>query len=179
MADISGRGRDAVAVGIEAYALSQKGQGFDANGSSKVRFKPASIETHASFTASLWFKSDQASYTVNTGLFHNNSKKDFQIDFNGSMLRYNGVSVGKHNLSEINANQWYHLAVVSDGSTTQVYLDGVKLLDEAGADNDFGDYAIGVNRGNKLFFDGQIDEVLVYKRALKEVELIDVYKATK
>jgi hypothetical protein len=66
---------------------------------------------------------------------------------------------------------WHHLAVVKDGDAFTVYLDGAAVgsvpnLDTASAS--------GSDAGAGDAFDGRIDEVRVYRRALAATEIADM-----
>jgi hypothetical protein len=71
---------------------------------------------------------------------------------------------------------WHHVAIVSDGTTLRVYLDGaphstpqtVALGAVTGA-LQVGAWIQGT--GNSDFFGGRLDEVRVYTRALTQVEV--------
>ncbi|MHC1576179.1 MAG: LamG domain-containing protein, partial [Methanosarcinaceae archaeon] len=70
--------------------------------------------------------------------------------------------------------QWYHVAATYNGSRIVLYIDGVM-------DNSKGvsgmlstsdrDMMIGCNQGNSNFFDGMIDELAIYDRALSAEEI--------
>ena len=76
----------------------------------------------------------------------------------------------------IRANQWQHVAaVVQRGENrTHLYVNGYRVatgtINAANLDNPSVDLHIGRIQDSKLF-KGQIDEVRIYKRALKESEL--------
>jgi hypothetical protein len=73
-------------------------------------------------------------------------------------------------------NVWHHVAVVSDGATLRVYLNGALLgtpqavsLGSATGALQVGAWISGI--GNYDFFGGRIDEVRVYNRALTPGEV--------
>ena len=86
-------------------------------------------------------------------------------------------------------NRWYHVVLVEDGAKATAYVDGRAMafadIDERGIDVS-ASYAvsedqpvrIGWSRGvggdidNRVHFDGIIDEVVIYNRALNEEELV-------
>jgi hypothetical protein len=97
-------------------------------------------------------------------------------------------SLGPHadlvSVRSIPANQWTHVAATYDGSTMKVYvngqLDGQKAFPYGifPGTNDLAIGAIvgGVPAGQYLYsFAGQIDEPVIYDRALSEAEIQAIY----
>ena len=77
-----------------------------------------------------------------------------------------------------NANTWHHLAVVRNGTFMNTYLDGVNILGWAGASGDLPpggglELTIGALDDIQLirFFEGMIDDVAIYNRALTDDEV--------
>ena len=82
---------------------------------------------------------------------------------------------------------WYHVAATYDGSSIKIYVNGVEEgtptiesgpIDYIGEQQDF---KIGAGeKGNGLLqnhFDGSIDDVRVYDRALSAEEVWQLYQA--
>ena len=74
-------------------------------------------------------------------------------------------------------NQWHHLVGTADGSRTRIYVDGV-LVDEdvftSNGINSTQTLAIGQDNGvngGSYFFNGKIDDVRIYNRALSAAEV--------
>ncbi len=68
---------------------------------------------------------------------------------------------------------WTHIAVTDDGAHSRLYVNG-QLVDTAEAvpiPSTDGDLVIGANKAFSAFFDGKIDEVHIYNRALDEAEI--------
>ena len=91
------------------------------------------------------------------------------------MASADGTSWGIANIAgttTLDANKWYHICLVRSGGTWTVYLDGVSEISVTGASadpcsitDDFiigkQNYSSGVN-----FFNGKLDDVRIYGRAL-------------
>ena len=170
--DISGNGLHGEVTGLKQFSKGAVDSAILLNGSTKISFKPQTPINYSAFTVSFWMRSTQDNQDANTGVFHNNSQNDFQIDFNGSnYLRYNGVNLTPSKIGLISKDLWYHISVVCDGELTRVYLDGEEKLVLDGANNSFGQVTVGVNRGNSKFFSGLIDELLIFDRALSKEEI--------
>jgi len=80
------------------------------------------------------------------------------------------------------ANNWYHTMFVKDGSNARLYVDGA-------FDDTYSITAGGVTGGDSLYigrsedsdhhFDGRIDDVRVYDKALSTSEVSQIYNNTK
>ena len=96
---------------------------------------------------------------------------------NGADTAY-GICIGA---TSLDGNTWYHVAAVYDGTDIRVYLDG--SLDTNGASNPL-TYSDGVHdttddvyvgRRSTVYYDGLIDELAVFNRALSATEIADIY----
>ena len=134
-------------------------------------------------TIALWFKADSAASTqylaakwLPTGnnraysLFLNSTSVVFETSFDGSA--YNTLT----STSTISASTWYHLAATFSGTTKIIYINGT-------ADNSAGSIGSLKNSSANLtlgtvndvtladYYDGIIDEVSIYDRALSANEV--------
>ncbi|HTM46920.1 MAG TPA: LamG domain-containing protein, partial [Polyangiaceae bacterium] len=76
-------------------------------------------------------------------------------------------------------NTWIHVAGSWDGSTARVYLDGA-LQNESTARTGNGtavtNTAIGMAEGAYGYFNGILDEIAIFDRALAEPEILAIYE---
>jgi len=76
---------------------------------------------------------------------------------------------------------WQHFVMTHDGSFDRIYLDGVKVAEKAvtgDLNNTTKPLGIGwnpIDGGN--YFNGSIDEVMLFKNALTDQEVLDLYNA--
>lgn len=79
------------------------------------------------------------------------------------------------NIGSIPANTWTHLAMVKDGSTIRLYIDGVQVSasTHAGSLTPVGQIRVGHDGYGSSNFDGRIDEVRVFDEALTTSEIVD------
>jgi hypothetical protein len=80
------------------------------------------------------------------------------------------------NLSTLNANTWYHILAIYNGTSVDFYLDGVKKESVAitGAISNVAyNLTVGANPGPSYteFFNGTIDEVYIFNRILNSSEI--------
>lgn len=86
-------------------------------------------------------------------------------------------------------NVWHHAAFAYDGETVKLYIDGTLQKQTASWRGDFAanahDLTLGMNpassanRTKDAAFEGVLDEVMLFGRALTEAELKDVIAATR
>lgn len=112
----------------------------------------------------------------------------FQVTTAGvidGILSSNGTATTRATgASSLGTGAWRHLAMVYNGTDIRLYLDG--NLDSNGASNPAA-YTGGIFNGNAdfrigahgttvtQFFDGLIDEVAVFNRALSSTEISDIF----
>ncbi len=81
--------------------------------------------------------------------------------------------------TQMNLNQWHMITAVLNSSNIHIYTDGVisQALACTGT-NVFnpGPLRIGVNSNNSKFFEGIIDEIIIWNRALTSQEINAIYK---
>ncbi len=78
-------------------------------------------------------------------------------------------------------NTWKHIAVVSDGSSTKYYLNGVLRstvathFDETAQDYSSEMYIGADTHGITEYYTGKLDEIRIYNRLLSEEEVLKIY----
>jgi hypothetical protein len=130
----------------------------------------AQDEVWPAYTVSLWVKTDLMGQDTNSSLFNNNSSSaDFQIEVDGNDdYLYRGTATGI--FGTVSSN-WVHIGASCDGTQTSLYYNGLLTTPLDVADTNFGQLAVGINRGMANWFGGVIDEVKVYDRALSHGEI--------
>jgi hypothetical protein len=171
---------DGVLVGDAGYAAGQVGLAFtfDGNADAVDLGSPVALQLQ-DFTIEAWISRNSG---VGEGeiLCYGQGGYGFGIAANGTpYLTAVGVSavVGAFQVTDTN---WHHVAVAKSGSTVVFYLDGSAYpAADYGAVFDFGTHvAIGA-RGDSdaSSFNGMIDEVSVYGRALTAAEVATIFGA--
>ena len=84
--------------------------------------------------------------------------------------------------SALTLNTWAHLCGTSDGTTVKLYVDGVLQSDTgtmSGIYNADINFTIGTyNIGSSLFYNGSVDEVLLFNRELSLSEIRAIYNSS-
>jgi hypothetical protein len=95
-------------------------------------------------------------------------------DLNGTLRIYLN---GDYGLStNIEMNNWHHLALTNDGSVWKLYKDGA-LIDSYTGGKTYQQNAASIYLGNGYhgYWNGLIDEVTIYNRTLSEEEILENY----
>jgi hypothetical protein len=99
---------------------------------------------------------------------------------------YSYSSSGIESPGDLEFYRWYHVVAVRESSTMSVYIDAKLAAEESLPIRDVStpmDMFIGVDgkhflvsAGSKCFFDGAIDDIRVYCRALSQSEIDELYQ---
>jgi hypothetical protein len=87
---------------------------------------------------------------------------------------YTSGELGLEGTAALPVNTWSHLAVTHDGSTLRLYVNGTQVVSRTAAGSlvtSKGALRLGGNQVWGDYFQGRIDEVRVYRRALGTAEI--------
>lgn len=173
------------AEGVNGDALYFDGESDYLIFPEELKFLPLS-----SSTLSFWIKTEQTSrfdlFNQRTGSF-STDKFNHGLIFNrdeiaGLDVRYPGYNDGTEFSVDMNisSNSWESIILVKDvsDSTLTLYRSGLKVYEKSGADSDFiiqGDLLLGKDYYNSHYFEGLIDEVRIFDRALTDTEVLKLY----
>lgn len=89
------------------------------------------------------------------------------------VLSINNVQQKLASNTALNANTWYHVAATYDGAAMKIYINGVldASKSQTGSVNSSGAFNVGYSYNISRNFNGKIDEVRVWKRALSQTEI--------
>ena len=162
------------------------------NGSSS-RINTSNLKGFSTQTWSLWIKpnvvnlrgyllSTYQSGTIGEGSMYMELKADGKIE--AGVRDVGGVTRTVTSASSLTANQWVHIAVTSDGSDIKLYVNAgtpttntatVGSLDSANVSPLVIGYEI---RNNANYFNGSIDQVRIFNKALSAGEVTTLYNET-
>jgi len=162
-----------------ATAVFGSARSFDGSGD-RVRLDPWVDETglpdREAMTVSLWFKADTTS--GQRVLFDDPAKHDaLGARINNGNLEVTCLRGGKKvtvSSAFSDTTSWHNLAVVKDGDSLEVFLDGSPVASVADLDAASGS---STDAGAGSPFLGTIDEVRLYRRALSSVEIAELQTA--
>ncbi len=143
---------------------------------------PNLLSSNQPFTAMAWIKATETTSSWKSVFGEGCSGFDLTINYATIKFGRNcgGANGRFYDGPTISANVWYHLAIVYDGTNVDLYKDGTRItggtiiLDHTGQN-----FCVGSYNCNSELFNGLIDEVRIYNRALSQQEIQSYYNANK
>lgn len=187
IADYSGKGKSATAFsGATTSADAHSGRSGSLNGSNQYLTSPLVIDQSAQsagITMMAWVKPTSTSSGQHF-LFSTEDGTAGALRNSWGLLRNAGtwsVTTGEAIRSTgvaVTSGQWQHVSVVfSPGTGVRFYMNGAEVvINYLGSHDSSAIFTIG-RQGvlNQNFFDGLVDEVAVFTRALSAVEVQKIY----
>ena len=173
------------------FATGKVGQAFNFNGSSKVAVPGAALNLQT-ITVEAWIQptSSVGLQTIVSKFEHFSSNLSYNLVLFGTSLRwqFNTTGLGSPafdaNGAALFDGQFHHVAATYDGAVSNIYIDGVLVRTDNFAGGALTSsstpFYIGAARdsgSDAHFFNGRIDEVSIYSRALSTAEISSVYNA--
>ena len=161
---------------------------FNANPCSDVSVSnSAALNPTAALTVAAWVKADSwtaHSSSDNPRIIGKSNPEQFALIVqHGAFLRFflRGVTGGDiQTTAPPTAGVWHHVAGTYDGSTIRIYVDGLVATQQLASGSiaiDSGNLVIGGlyrSSNNVDYFDGTIDDVWLYGRALSSSEIAGI-----
>lgn len=145
------------------------------------------LNSLSAFSTSTWINYSGVPGTT-THIFlsgGSSSSNRFYIQLAGSTtIRYgSSTSFDDVTISSISSGSWHHLVTVHDGTSLDIYLDGVKQngspVTVIAPNTDIGDsFKIGQYFSGSYFWNGYLDEIGLFNVALTADEVLSIYNAT-
>jgi hypothetical protein len=137
------------------------------------------------FTLEAWIKTSTNDYMVivgNSPFGNSPNARGYGMRVDGVSAQLNmrlgndtdGTEINVIGTTSLNDNEWHHVVGTYDKVNLKVYVDGVQEGSTAFTENILYNGAhvgIGANTVGATLFDGTIDEVKIYKRALSREEI--------
>jgi len=169
------------------------GQALEFDGDDDYVVIPNSGNLNSSITTevaiSAWIKADGSSFALETGIVteaYNQASIDNNVVFAIHAAATTKVTAGFYSAGWKRINQsgdfsfgrWVHVVGTYDGSIIKLYIDGVldnTLSNATGLPTGTDEWRIGRRWDLSTEFDGLIDDVRIYNRALSEDEITRLY----
>ncbi|MHC4097913.1 MAG: lamin tail domain-containing protein [Planctomycetota bacterium] len=153
---------------------------FDGNGD-YVSLAAIAALTGDTLTAQAWIRlSDLGSKPILTQHLTNMTRDGYYFYITGGRPTFyliDGFTSAQAISTEtINADQWYHIAGTNDGSNLKLYVDGrlKSNVSSAGFTGVSTNAYIGRDISSAVHYNGLIDDVRIYNRAVSESEFLDI-----
>ncbi len=192
--DLSGYGNHGSCTSCPTVTDGVPGTGgsameFDGVGDYVNAGNNTSLNVSNEITLSAWFYSDdfiQVSVPLVKHLqyrFHFHTNENLYTDYYDAEGNRYYSAHSYALLGIVEDSRWYYITIVYTGYKTQVYINGEKK-----SDRDQGNGGIRSNQGNNFYigsvagghpFNGLIDDVRIYSRALSASEIQTLYTQTK
>ena len=199
--DRSGNNRTGTITGSVVKDRGRLGSslGFPGTATNYVNVAETTWGFSTSGSVALWFKTTDTTAGAVFSLGHEDRADEFLVYNNSSANKiglYQNKSVGNYwfrsSATSINDGKWHHLVAVLSGAgdvsctNIHVYIDGVLddgTCGQSGSPSDIVDTtARNIRFGNRqnqstdlVAFNGNLDDVRLYKRALTASEVADLY----
>ncbi|MBL7186880.1 MAG: LamG domain-containing protein [Phycisphaerae bacterium] len=171
--DWSGHGNEGTITGEPQWVDGFDGRALNFNGAGDDVTANFTAVSWPAWTMAVWCKSDELGQDNNSSMFATSQGTGggFQFSYDpDNNYRYH--SDIDFNLGRA-TTAWVHLAVSYDGTIARGYYNGefVGTFTPSSDDLTHSKLAIGVNRAVDNWFDGSVDELRVYTKALTQEEI--------
>ena len=188
IADSSGLGNDGVVSGATRIDTGKGGRAMNFDGGDqKIIVKNSQSLQLQDFTFMLWVKRNDVQKTTPSDastvlIGYGRNGYGFGIMNQGQLCLCKVQVSAVNSTCKITDTEFHHIAVTKKGNKIVFYLDGV-----AYPGNDFGDsfdfgtdlWLGGIDEASHFTFMGSIREAAVFKRALSDDEIKEIYEAGK
>jgi hypothetical protein len=189
--DASGNSNDGALTGSPTWVASQRGTfALLLNGSTQYALVPdaATLDLTTAITLAAWIRPAGASaatqYLIKKATINGTDGYEISLSSAGKVfVRFNqktsgdSVRINSTTSYPLNATAWMHVAATYDGTIIRLYVNGVQegslATSIAIAQNDL-PLGIGAQSDGGTEFNGTLDEVRVYGRALSAAEILDL-----
>jgi hypothetical protein len=180
LTDASGNGNTLTNNNTVTFAAGKIGNAAVMDGADQYLSRD-SFAIGTAYTQAVWFKLDAISGThfildnKERAMLYINSDGDFRSS--SYDLSLTGVEFTP--ASTVVEGQWHHAAFVYNGTSIKLYFDGALVATETFeiGDSAIDVFAIGSLNYGLHYFDGQIDAVGIWDRALSDGEIATLYNS--
>ena len=183
-------GNNGALQGGATFAAGKVGQAFSFDGVDDHVLSDIPDQILSQYTVSLWVKTSVVGQLVNSSVFNNFNNVGIGGTEDSFQIETDGGNPGNYQVSFLTRSvvfgpvttDFQHLVVTYDGSTVRTFVNGVfknsLALSPAVAGTNFRNFVFGRNRGGSRYFNGLVDEIEVYDRALPSAEIQAIFAAS-
>lgn len=164
------------------------GNSFSFNGQGYVTVPDSATLNPVNFTIDAWIKRNSSTYDYGAIVVkkggNDQSGYSLESSFGGIGFWVNILGKGwvESPAASINPDQWYHVAGVYDGSVISLYVNGVSVGTPTPSEGSiaFSNSALNIGHDTshtERHYNGLIDEVHLFNRALSPAEIQEIYSA--
>lgn len=158
------------------YPSNSYSASFDGN--DYITGTVSALNSLSAFSTSCWFRY-QGSLGGTTNIMLSGAGTWYVWLKNTTTIEYGSQATGRtFAISTVNDSTWYHLATVHDGTNITLYLNGSSLGTTTipGVPSTAGNsFYIGRFTSGSYYWNGYLDEVALFNRALTSSEVSNIY----
>jgi hypothetical protein len=183
--DLSGNNHHAFSLINLSTNNGKFGKGVEFNGINNFISVPyLGISGSQERTISAWIKSNNLIQNSWTNVFGfaggSGSNQFFDIQVNQGICSNRGYVLHLYSNQWCIKNEidldWHFITATYNGSIIKVYFDGILVLNQSFSSlSTIDNFNIGKRNDNNNYWNGLVDEVKVWKKALNESEIIELY----
>lgn len=135
---------------------------------------------YSSYSISCWIKADSLTNFSRLVSLDSVNHRFLGLHGNGKLISgyFSGSWSELFTTSTITTNTWNHIVLVDNGTNTKIYVNTVENVLANSIAVDGPTYYIGSYAGAANFYDGDMDEVAVWNKALELEDVQTIYNAT-
>ncbi|WP_148039249.1 LamG-like jellyroll fold domain-containing protein [Methanohalophilus sp. RSK] len=195
--DASQNSNHGVMNGDISYIDGVSGKCLDLDGNGYVEIPyDSTLDMTDAITVSVWLKTSETSfaYATDKWWYSGSADRAWSLNFQGNNLvwraSYNGQDSGseeiKYDYSDYNGGwltspEWKYVTGTYDGNNLSLYVDGEFIGEKTLSDGIISTsrplFVGAGNDGEDFHYDGQIDDLQIYNRALSESEISAIYNS--
>ncbi len=184
--DISGNGNTATLVGSPSWITGKLGKALNFNGSTNYATAGSSSSLNLSdtITISVWVKSPDWHPTASWRAIVDKSSYGIYVWPSSNILRFQLVlattGIVTVDSGVLNTNQWYHVVGTYDknagANNFKIYVNGVLHDSSTQSNSIVAGNALNIGLYSGSYFNGIMDDLRIYNRALSVAEIQQLYK---
>jgi arabinan endo-1,5-alpha-L-arabinosidase len=182
LSDSSGNNRTLTNNGNVSFASGKLGNAAQTGDGSYLTLPSNAFDNvQGDFTVTAFIKiGDQSIDKWSTWFFCNFDDELCEMGFENRQLRCNFFGPNEYSGIEETANEWFFASVTASAQTgtLKIYRNGVLVASTTSGSREERSLNIGIIGGNSWsggYFDGQIDAVGIWNRALSDAEVAELY----